>query len=137
MLASILALITLLGPIFGYIVNKIVGGLNSADDAVAANVALAAHLADVKNSALKAVKEIDITFVSPAKVRGTFTSDTAIEAKALALEKFKSNMGTNELVNLAMVFQTNADGLNGILNTMIEAAIYDNSGQKMGSIALN
>lgn len=128
-----------MGPIVGYALQKFIESLTAGDTAKAAAQAIADRVQAFKDNSMRAVKEVDISFVQPLKDKGEFTPEAVEQAKSLAIDKLKSYYGTQGVVDLAMFFDTNAEGLNKLLDAMIEAAIYDNKfgHSKAGSLSLS
>lgn len=126
--------VTILGPLGAYLLKKYVSSLVDADKQKSENEAKKNTLKTLQDWSLRAVRETDIEYVAPKKAKGEFGLAEQKNSKYIAIEKLKSYYGATGILNLAMFFDLNAEQLNKMLDSTIEAAIFRNrEGKYAGS----
>lgn len=122
---------TILAPILVYLVKLWTDKATKKDKAEATKEKMASDIASFKEECLRAVKKVDLEYALAAKANGTFSPDKAL---SLAIEAVKAHYGPDALVDLAMLFAVDAEGLMAVIKDTIESAILLN--KKAGSISL-
>lgn len=134
MTALIASILAILGPVFAYLVKKLIDNVTAKSQAELKEESKKQAIELFKEQCLRAVKSVDIHYALPLKEKGPLTSEQADEAKRLAIVEVKSHYNKEQLVDLAMLFSVDAEGLIRLIGDTIEAAILIN--KKADSIAL-
>lgn len=130
----IVTALTVLGPILAYIVKIYVDKISNKGKAELEKEKAKEDIGQFKEECLRAVKKVDLEYVLPLKEKGGFTPEAAKAAKELAIQAVKDHYGPERLVDLAMLFSVDAEGLMHLIGETIETAIINN--RKAGSISL-
>jgi len=131
------ALLQILAPIIAILVTKITKKSEERSAKIEGNNKILAQIESLRYEILTAVRLVDREYVHPLKISGTFGLKNMVEAKNMALAKIKIDLGTEGLVNLANLYQTDSLGVDAILATEVESAIFNiKKDKKIGSISL-
>lgn len=139
MSAIISALLTALGPVLAYFLKKLVDRLIDGQKTEQKNADTKAKLDLFKENCLKAVRKIDLEYSNALKEQGKWGIQEQAESRRRAVEEIENMYGSQGLLDLCMFFDTNAQGLKKLIETTIEAALFDTRkqpGQLVGSIKL-
>jgi len=98
---------------------------------------LQATITDFKDHCMRAVKQVDMEFVLPLKKEAKWDDAGAEEARQKAIALVHTNYNVEQLVNLAMVFKTDAVGLDSLIVDTVEAQIVINKKADTLSIDLD
>lgn len=122
------AILSILGPIFQYVLKRWLGKVEREDSEEQIEDSRKRAVAEFKEQCMRAVKKIDLEFVLPLKEKGEFSADKAELAKSLAIKAVKDHYGSEKMVDLAVLFSVDAEGLMKLIGETIEAAILLNKG---------
>lgn len=134
MTAIIASILGILGPVLAYLVKKLIDNATAKGEAELNLEKKQQAVEMFKEQCLRAVKAVDFEFVLPLKAKGPLTPEQAKQAKDLAIANVQTHYGKEQLVELAMLFSVDAEGLIRLIGDTIEAAILIN--KRAGSISL-
>lgn len=135
MTAIIVSILGILGPVLAYLVKKLIDNAATKGQAELKQEKIAQAIADFKEQCLRAVKKVDFEFALPIKAKGPLTAEQAKQAKDLAIASVQTHYGKDQLVELAMLFSVDAEGLIRLIGETIEAAILINKQGNSVSLA--
>ncbi len=126
MSTAISLLISILAPILTMIVKSFTDKLTKASKVGESNEQKRSYYDEFNSKCLAAVRRVDIELAGlrPSKDY-KLTAEQAVEAKQKAHDYIKNSYGLDGLTELAMFFDTDALGLENIINLHIEASLAE------------
>ena len=137
MSALITTILGIFSPIFYYLVRSWADAYFKRSQSILDQEKLQQTIDDLKDHCMRAVKQVDMEFVLPLKKDNKWDDAGAEEARQRAIALVHKNYNVEQLVNLAMIFKTDAVGLDSLIVDTVEAQIVINKKANVLNIDLN
>jgi len=120
-------ILTILGPIVGYLAKKLVDSFIARDQNAAEMDQKLDQLRVFQDAALEVVRIVELELTGGIKdSNGTLTAGQAAAAKHKALAALQEKYDTKGLLDLQKLFNCNLEELDKLFDLQIEAAVHEN-----------